>query len=217
MQAQQKRPPGGVDFKLYVISDRHLHPESDPLEPLRQSCLAGVKAIQLREKDLPARALFELAQRARKICPPGRTRLFINGRVDVAKAVQADGVQLSRHSLPCAAARDVLGPAALIGLSTHSIGEIEAAEREGCDFVLFGPVFSTPSKRKYGPPQGLDGLKEAARATRLPVFAVGGIEPDLAGQCVAAGAHGVAVIRSILLAQNLAHQIARFRAALGYL
>ena len=129
------------DFDLYLVTDRNQTQERDLLWVLRQALDGGAKAIQLREKDLGGKDLFSLAEKTRELCREYRARLFINDRVDVALAVDADGVQLGKASIPIETARELLGAQKMIGASTHSLAEAEEAQRSGADFILFGPVY----------------------------------------------------------------------------
>ena len=139
--------------------------------------------------------LYELTSRAAEITRGTKTRLLVNGRSDIARAAGADGVHLTTRSLPADVVRHVYGPEFLIGVSTHSVREAEDARQNG-DFVVFGPVFDTESKRAFGDPQGLDKLREVARAVDgFPVLAIGGITLDNVADCFDAGASGVAAIR----------------------
>jgi thiamine-phosphate pyrophosphorylase len=156
----------------------------------------------LREKDLSARDLYALGVRLLKTLAPYKVPLLINDRLDVALALDAAGVHLAGHSLPAARARHLLGPQKLIGVSTHSLAEAQQAAAEGADFVVFGPVFTTPSKIAYGPPQGLQQLAAVVRQVTIPVLAIGGIDHDNLPQVMAAGAHGVAMIRAVLAATD---------------
>jgi thiamine-phosphate pyrophosphorylase len=163
------------DFKLYLITDRTQTKGRDLLWLIEQALDAGVKAIQLREKDLAGRDLFSLAEKASQLCRNYGSSLFVNDRLDIALAVNAAGVQLGNASVPIALARQLLGAQKMIGVSTHSFNEALEAQRQGADFVLFGPVYFTPSKAAYGAPQGLDKLKEIVGKISLPVYAIGGI------------------------------------------
>ena len=167
---------------------------------LQQALDGGVKAIQLREKDLDGKQLFLLAEKVRALCARYRAALFINDRIDVARAVGADGVQLGASSLPIETARELLGADRMIGASTHSVEEAREAERRGADFVLFGPVYFTPTKAAYGAPQGLPALKKIVENVALPVYAIGGIKPDNVGAVVVAGVRGVALISAVMAA-----------------
>ncbi len=153
---------------------------------------AGVDAVQVREKQLSDRELYRFARTARRAWP---RLLLVNGRIDVARAVGADGVHLPSDGVPIAPLRRRFGPEVVIGRSTHEPAEVAAAREAGADYVTFGPVFPTPSKARYGRPPGLAGLERAARLG-LPVIALGGVDPDRLADVAAAGAFGVAGIRA---------------------
>jgi thiamine-phosphate pyrophosphorylase len=180
-----------LGFRLYLITDRAASPR--PLVDVVEECLgAGLRAVQLREKDLEVRALLALAAPLREATRHHGARLLVNDRADVALAAGADGVQRTHASLPVAALREITPPGFLIGASAHSTAEACEAAVQGADFVVFGPVYDTPSKRRYGAPQGLAALEAAAAASTRPVLAVGGITPERVGEVRAAGAAGVA-------------------------
>jgi thiamine-phosphate pyrophosphorylase len=136
--------------------------------------------------------------------------LLINDRVDVALASGADGVHLGGHSLPPAVVRQRFGAELMIGVSTHSRGEVVAAASAGADFVTFGPVYATASKAAYGPPLGVDALRGACTGSTLPVYALGGITPDRRREVLAAGAAGCAAISSVLAAADPRRAAAAF-------
>jgi len=169
---------------------------------LEQALAGGVKAVQLREKDLGGKELFQLAEQTRRLCERYDAALFINDRVDVALAVDAAGVQLGQTSLPIEAARLLLGPQKLIGASIHSLAEGRQAEQNGADFVLFGPVYFTPSKASFGAPQGLAALANIVETLSLPVYAIGGITADNIAAVRRLGASGAALIAAIISAEN---------------
>ena len=156
---------------------------------------AGVDWLQVREKDLDARALVELVRPLVESAQGGNTRVVVNDRLDVALAVGAAGVHLGAQSLPPQAVRARVPPDFFIGVSCHSVQDAVAAEAAGADYLLFGPVFETPSKAVYGPPQGLSRLKEVTAAVKTPVLALGGISTERVRSCLEAGASGVAGIR----------------------
>jgi thiamine-phosphate pyrophosphorylase len=191
-----------VDFDLYLITDRRQTRGRELLTIIEQALAGGVRAVQLREKDLPGKELFLLAENTKALCARYRAQLFINDRIDVALAVDADGVQLGNDAIPIDAARELLGESKLIGASTHSLKEGLAAEQAGADFILFGPVYFTPSKAAYGKPQGLESLKEVVEKISLPVYAIGGVNPENTAAVKKTGARGVAVISAVMSAEK---------------
>jgi len=206
-----------IDFSLYLITDRHQTAGRPLLEVVEAALSGGVRAVQLREKDLPVADLYELAWELRALTSRYDARLLINERLDVALAVEADGVHLGINSLPVTAARRI-APELLIGYSSHSVGEAAAALAKGADFVTFGPVFHTPSKAAYGEPVG---LAELARVCNLPtgdlVFGLGGIKQGNLDQVIASGCYRVALISDILAAPDPAAAAEAFRRGLQYI
>src|SRR5262245_52613716 len=187
---------------LTLVTDRRAT-AGRPLLAVVEACLgAGLQAVQLREKDLPARDLLNLATDLRALTARHRARLVVNDRVDVALAVGADGVHLPAAGLPPAAARVLVGPERLVGVSTHSVAEAKAAAAGGADLVVFGPIYDTPSKRPFGAPRGLAELAEACRSVRLPVIAIGGVTAARGPEGREAGAAGAAGIRALLEASD---------------
>jgi thiamine-phosphate pyrophosphorylase len=177
---------------------------SSILQLVRAAVDAEVPLFQIREKALSARVLFELVARAAEITRGSPTRLLVNERSDIARAAGADGVHLTTQSLPVAVVRKICGAEFLIGVSTHSFEEARTAQDAGADFVVFGPVFETESKRAYGAPQGLDKLREVTSALgEFQVVAIGGITLENFGECFEAGARGVAAIRMLNDAENM--------------
>lgn len=190
---------GKIDFELYLITDRTLFPDEDAFFSSVEGALkAGVKAVQLREKDLPTRELLSMAYRMRRLTSEHRAKLFINDRADMALCAGADGVHLGQESMPVYAVRKIAGDDFAIGVSTHSLNEASLAEKEGADFITFGPVYQTPSKLKYGAPVGLEALNKVAREIGIPVFGIGGIKLDTINAVMKSGPHGIAVISGIL-------------------
>jgi len=199
------------DVHLYLITDRTLFTAQCPMYLAFETALeAGVKAVQLREKDLSTKALLDMAYWMRELTNEFGAHLFINDRVDVALSVDADGVHLGRQSIPVQAVRKIAGNTLTIGVSTHTIGEVMEAEKDGADFITLGPVYKTPSKAKYGKPAGLETLKKAKSRTTLPIFAIGGIKPGNVREVKEAGADGIAFISSILPAQDIKKTIEDF-------
>jgi len=197
---------------IYPITSGKTSPQTTPDDPqfsevlrlVRAAVDADVPLVQIREKSLHARVLYELVARAAEITRGTKTRLLVNDRSDIARAAGADGVHLTTQSLPAEVVRNIFGAEFLIGVSTHSLDEARAAHAGGADFVVFGPVFETESKRAYGEPQGLDKLAEVARELgEFPVVAIGGVTFDNVDECFQAGARGIAAIRLLNDTENL--------------
>jgi thiamine-phosphate pyrophosphorylase len=186
------------------------------LAKIRRARTAGVDWVQVRERDMAARELLELANAAIGVRQDD-ARILVNDRLDVALAAGASGVHLGSASVP---ARDAVRwlqegklPAGfLVGVSCHRLEEAREVEAAGASYVFFGPVFDTPSKKPYGPPQGIAKLAEVCSAVRLPVIAIGGVNEQNAMQCLGAGAAGIAAIRmfqSLRGAETLKRAVAR--------
>ena len=190
------------NFDLYLITDRKLTHGRDLVWVLERALDGGVKAVQLREKNLSGKELFTLAERVTRLCQRYNTQLFINDRVDVALAVDAAGVHLGEASIPVPAARSLLGAHRSIGVSTHSLDGARRAEQEGADFVVFGPVYFTPSKADLGVPQGIKALQFIVENISLAVYAIGGIKANNALEAKSVGSRGVALISAIMSAED---------------
>ena len=199
-------------LQLYYITDRRQFPgdhheqEQRLLAKIAECAAAGVQYVQLREKDLEARALEDLARKAMAAIAGSRTQLLINSRTDVALACGAHGVHLPANDLPASEVRSIFARAGrsepVIGVSTHSAIEVASAEAHGASFAVFGPVFE---KRGSANREGVEQLRRICRRTEaaqppMPVWALGGITIEHAQQCIAAGAAGIAAIR--LFQQN---------------
>ncbi|MGH7164505.1 MAG: thiamine phosphate synthase [Nitrospiraceae bacterium] len=204
-----------IDFPLYLITDRHQTLGRPLLTPLRQALGAGVRAVQLREKDLGTRALVDVASELLSLTRERGAVMLVNDRVDLVLALGADGVHLRSDSMPVSAARRLLGPERLVGASAHSAEAVVRAELEGADFAVLGPVYQTASKRSYGAPIGLRPIEEASRRCRIPVFAIGGITPARVGEVRQAGAFGVAVISAILSSADVESATRQLLAAIA--
>ncbi len=200
-----------IGIKLYLITDRNLFADDYSLfTAVVEALKAGVKAIQLREKDLGIRELVDMAYKMREVTKRYKAKFFINDRVDIALAVGADGVHLGQMSIPPFAVRKIAGDKLMIGASTHSLKEALEAEKSGADFITLGPVYKTPSKLKYGKPIGIDALKKVKSRVSIPVFAIGGIKENKVKEVMGAGADGVALISGILGAKNVGEKTMEF-------
>ena len=191
-----------ADFSLYLITDRLQTGGRSLTEVVRQALDGGVRIVQLREKDLTGAELFLLATEMRRLTSDYGARLLINDRLDVAMAVDADGVHIGVNSLPVTVVRRILGKGKIIGYSAHAVNEALVAQEDGADMVTFGPVFQTPSKAGYGLPCGIEELTEAVRVLNIPVIALGGIKPGNISEALSSGCRGIAVISAILTAAD---------------
>lgn len=191
-----------IDFNLYLITDRQ-HCRGRELSFVVEEALkGGVKAVQLREKDLSSRDLYETAYELRKLTSRYGARLLVNDRVDIALAVDADGVHLGNASIPIHRARKILGEKKLIGVSCHNRVSAINAQEMGADFITFGPVYYTPSKAMYGDPVGVGKLAAVAELLQIPVFALGGVKRDTIPAVTAAGVHGIALVSAVMAAED---------------
>jgi thiamine-phosphate pyrophosphorylase len=189
---------------------------SSILKLLEVAVATEIPLFQIREKDLSARVLYELTTSAGQIVRGTKTRLLINDRADIARAAGADGVHLTSQSLTADVIRHMFGNDFLIGVSTHSVEDVRAARDNAADFVVFGPVFETDSKKGFGKPQGLEKLGEVTQESgKLPVLAIGGITLERVDACFQAGARGIAAIRLLNDATGLSGTVmeikSRFR------
>ncbi|NGZ59747.1 MAG: thiamine phosphate synthase [Nitrospira sp. LK265] len=205
-------PP--VNFRLLLITDRHLVQGQSLSTVLTEAIMAGVPAIQLRERDLPTGELLSLAQEIHALTAPRTVPLIVNDRVDLMLALNLDGVHLRSDSLPPLPVRQLIGPRRLIGISTHSVEDVRRANQGGADYVVFGPIFETSSKRSFGPPLGLNLLADVCRRSSIPVLAIGGITCERVRDVRRAGAHGVAVIGALLTRDDIGEAVREFRDAL---
>ena len=200
----------------YYITSRMQWGADEPasrslVETVRKAFQAGVDYVQVREKDMSGASLLSLVAEFSQMNERTRgTRLLVNGRVDVAIASAADGVHLSFESLPLAAIRSRLPNFLIVGVSCHSLREAAEAQQAGADYIILGPVFTTPSKPGVVP-LGLKGFSSICAELTVPVFALGGVDLSNARDCVLAGAAGIAGIRLFQNADNIDHLAAEIR------
>ena len=206
-----------VAFRLLGITDRRLVAPGHGLDDwLAILCWHGLRGVQLREKDLDDEALTRLAMQCRPIFERHHLQWFVNGSAAVAARVEATGVHLPASGDP-AAARAQLRAGALVGQSVHSLDAARAAAAAGADFLVLGPIFTPGSKPAVGPPLGLEGVRMVCRAVAVPVFTVGGMTPERAEACRAAGACGAAAVSALMATDEPEETLAKFEHALEHL
>jgi len=184
-------------LRLYLITNRSLF-ESDNnfLEASEAALMGGVRALQLREKNLTDCELIELGNQLRILTSNYNAKLIMNSRADIAKIINADGVHLTENSAHANEIKSTF-PDLIVGVSTHSLEAAQIAEAQGADYITFSPIYATPSKANYGPPQGLGLLRQVSQEVNLPVLALGGITLHRVSECLEQGAFGVALISDI--------------------
>ena len=201
---------------MYVVTDRHQTGEDRFQQILRDITSEPGLMLQIREKDLGTRELLSLVREIQRVARPFQVPCFINDRVDLVLATQTAGVHLRSDSMPVKEARKCLGSDFFIGQSVHSQEEAIQSETDGADFVVLGPIYETPSKRKYGPPLGVGALRDACRRCHVPVYAIGGVTLARVDEVMEAGAYGVAVISSIFRSpvprEAVKHYVTKLRA-----
>lgn len=184
-------------LKLYLVTDRELSLGRSLEEVVSESVAGGVTIVQLREKDASTGEFIDLATRLKNILKPLGIPLIINDRIDVALAVDADGVHIGQSDMPYALARKLLGPDKIIGLSVENMEDLMKANELDVDYVGISPVYGTPTKTDTAEPFGLEGLRKAVSLSVHPTVAIGGMNADTVGEVIAAGADGVAVVSAI--------------------
>lgn len=196
---------------LCAITDATVHPARDHVAIARAALAGGADMIQLRDKAGDLRALLPQARAIQALCRSQGAVFIVNDRLDLALAAGADGVHVGQEDLPAGAARRLLPPGRILGVSTHSREQAEAARAAGADYIGFGPMFPTGTKNTGYAPRGLEALREIRAAVPLPILAIGGITLENVAEVIAAGATAPAVISAIVAAPDIAVAAARFR------
>ena len=193
-----KKLPSG----LYLITDQYIVKGLSHIQIAEKALLGGVRFIQYREKQLSKRESYKIAQQLREITRKYNAVLIINDDVDIAMAVDADGIHLGQEDFPVQTARKILGNDKIIGLSTHSLKEAEEAQGSGADYIAIGPIFRSTTK-DVREPLGPDIIKEIKKISRLPVIAIGGINENNIEDIMKTGADGAAVISAIIKKKDI--------------
>jgi len=189
-------------YRLCLVTDSALANGRSLAGVVAAAVKGGVTMVQLRKKTASTRAFIEEARALKRLLAPLRVPLLINDRIDVALAAGADGAHVGQRDMPVALARQLLGPAAIIGLSITELGEVRGEDVELADYLGVGPVFAQSTKLDATPPLGLDGLAKVRRATSKPIVAIGGVSAVNAGAVRSAGADGIAVVSAIMGAED---------------
>ena len=192
-----------VDYTLYLCTDRDLMWADTVEDAVRQALLGGVTMVQLREKNCSAKEFFETAQRVKKITDQAGVPLIINDRVDIALAVDADGVHVGQSDIPAAEARRLLGPDKIIGVSARTVEQARKAEADGADYLGVGAMFVTGTKQD-AKVTSKEELKRIRAAVAIPIVAIGGIKADNVEELKGTGIDGVAVVSAVIAAENIA-------------
>jgi thiamine-phosphate pyrophosphorylase len=191
-----------IDYSLYLVTDRGLARGRSNIEIVTAAVRGGVSVVQLREKDCSTREFIEQGLAIKKILKDHGVPLIINDRLDVAQAVDADGVHLGQTDMQLAFAKRILGDSMIIGISAESVQDAIEAEKGGADYLGVSPIYATPTKTDAAPALGLDGLREIRKAVRLPLVGIGGLNTENAADVIRNGADGVAVVSAIVAADD---------------
>jgi thiamine-phosphate pyrophosphorylase len=191
-----------IDYSLYLVTDRGLSRGRPTLEVVAAAVRGGATVVQLREKAAETREFVEEALAIRVFLKERKIPLIINDRIDVAVAVDADGVHLGQKDMPIELARKVVGPEMIVGISAESTADAVAAERAGADYLGVSPIFDTSTKTDTAAALGLAGLREIRRSAGLPLVGIGGLSAENAGKVIEHGADGIAVVSAIVSADD---------------
>jgi len=192
-----------INWKLCLVADSDTAGERNILSIIEEATDEGVTLVQLRGKKLRTREFLELALKASGFLGAKNIPLIINDRIDIALSCNAAGVHLGQQDLPLLYARKILGENKLIGITINTAKEAMAAEERGADYLGVGPVFFTTTKKELKPLLGLEGLRAIKEKVKIPILAIGGINPDNAGDVIATGVEGIAVVSAIQAAEDV--------------
>ena len=191
-----------IDYSLYLVTDRSLSKGRSTAEIVAAAVAGGVSCIQLREKSCGTREFLNEALALQPLLKSRNIPLIINDRLDIALAIEADGVHLGQSDMPIGMARKIAGDSLIIGISAESVDDALRAEQEGADYLGISPVFSTPTKTATAPPLGLEGVRQIRALVDIPLVGIGGINSVNAESVLAAGADGIAVVSAIVSAAD---------------
>lgn len=191
-----------IDYTLYLVTDKRLSRGRSNLKIVQSAVRGGVTCVQLREKTCSTRELIEEATAIRDFLKKQNVPFIINDRIDVAQAVQADGVHLGQSDMPLIMARNILKNTMIIGISAESLQDAIDAEKGGADYVGVSPIYATPTKTNTRAPLGLEGLRKIRKSVKIPLVGIGGLNKDTCIDVIKNGADGIAVVSAIVSADN---------------
>ena len=191
-----------IDYSLYLVTDRSLSKGRSTAEIVAAAVAGGVSCIQLREKSCGTREFLDEALALQPLLKSRNIPLIINDRLDIALAIEADGVHLGQSDMPIGMARKIAGTSLIIGISAESVEDALRAEQQGADYIGISPVFSTPTKTDTALPLGLEGVRQIRALVDIPLVGIGGIHSDNAESVITAGADGIAVVSAIVSAAD---------------
>jgi len=200
-----------IDYSLYLVTDRGLARGRSTLDVVKAAVQGGVTCVQLREKDCSTLEFIEQAFAIKNFLRAGGVPLIINDRVDVALAIEADGVHLGQTDMPLDIAKKIVGDSMIIGISAESIEDAVEAEKGGADYLGVSPIYATPTKTDTAAPLGLEGLRAIRKAVRLPLVGIGGLNRENAAAVIENGGNGVAVVSAIVAADDPAAAAAEIK------
>ncbi len=200
-----------IDYSLYLVTDRELAGDRPILEIVKAAVQGGVTCVQLREKDCSTLDFIDQALAIKNFLKARGVPLIINDRVDVALAIEADGVHLGQTDMPLNIAQKIIGDSMIIGISAESLEDAVEAEKGGADYLGVSPIYATPTKTDTAPPLGLDGLRTIRAAVRLPLVGIGGLNRDNSAAVIENGGDGVAVVSAIVAADDPAAAAANIK------
>jgi len=192
-----------INYKLYLITDRSFLNGRDLKNCIEDALKGGATLVQIREKDTSTRDFFQVAKEIKEVTSKYNVPLIINDRIDIALAIDAEGVHLGQSDMPIAIARGILGKDKIIGISANNLDEALEAQKNGADYLGLGPVFYTGTKKDIKEPIGLTGLKELTKNINIPSVAIGGINKENAKSILDSGVNGISLISAILGSENI--------------
>ena len=192
-----------INYKLYLITDRSFLNGRSLKDCVEAAIKGGVTLVQVREKDASTREFYKIAKEVKEITSKYNIPLLINDRIDIALAIDAEGVHLGQSDMPIKLARKILGEDKIIGISANTLEEALEAQKAGADYLGIGPVFYTGTKKDIDEPIGIHGLKEITENIRIPSVAIGGINKENAKSVLETGVNGISVISAILRSENI--------------